>query len=222
MSAAPRFALRPRSAHEPEPDLVRLVVTHRAIRQDLDQLASCLGEDSARSARRAAARWRYTAALLAQVAAHNDGEVDILWPMTAAAAGQAVDIAPLADDRHAVTVALTRADEELGAVREGSGEPARLQASLRHVSDLLDEHLADEELQMFPAIRRYLRTDAYRWCERQMQRHAPPRARRFAPAWLASHAHRDELPRLRATCVWPDRILLACPGRNPTRKEEKQ
>jgi len=197
-------------------------VTHRAICQDLGRLASCLPNDGGPSTRRSAALWRYTAAVLAQVRAHNEGELDILWPMAAAAAGQAVDIAPLTDDRHAVATALSRADRALDAVRAGSGAPAHLQASLREACDLLDEHISDEELQMFPAIRRYLRAGTYRWCERQMQRHAPPRDRWFAPSWLARHAHRDELRRLRATCVWPDRILLACPGRNPTRKEEKK
>jgi hypothetical protein len=222
MSAAPRVAFRPRSAHEPEPDLVRLVVTHRAICQDLDRLASWLGEDTGRGARPAAALWRYTAALLAQVRAHNEGEVDILWPMAAAAAGQAVDIAPLTDDRHAVATALARAGHALDAVRAGSGAGGDLQASLRLSCDLLAEHIADEERQMFPAIRRYLRADAYRWCEKQMQRRAPLEARRFAPSWLARHAQGDELRRLRVTCIWPDRILLACPGRNPTSKEEKK
>jgi len=222
MHAAQRFAFRPRSAHEPEPDLIRLVVTHRAIRQDLGRLASCLGDGGVPSTRRTAALWRYTAAVLAQVRAHNEGELDILWPMAAAAAGQAVDIAPLTDDRHAVATVLCRAVRALDAARAGSGAPADLQTSLREVCDLLDEHLSDEELQMFPAIRRYLRAGTYRWCEKQMQRHAPPRDRWFAPSWLARHAYRDELSRLRATCVWPDRILLACPGRNPTRKEEKK
>jgi hypothetical protein len=222
MPAAQRFAFRPRSAHEPEPDLIRLVVMHRAIRQDLGRLASCLGDDGVPSTRRTAALWRYTAAVLTQVRAHNEGELDILWPMAAAAAGQAVDIAPLTDDRHAVSTVLSRAVRALDAVRAGSGAPADLQTSLREVCDLLDEHISDEELQMFPAIRRYLRAGTYRWCEKQMQRHAPPRDRWFAPSWLARHAYRDELSRLRATCVWPDRILLACPGPNPTRKEEKK
>jgi iron-sulfur cluster repair protein YtfE (RIC family) len=222
MPAAQRFAFRPRSAHEPEPDLIRLVVTHRAMRQDLGRLAGCVGGDSGRSPRRTAALWRYTADLLAQVRAHNEGEMDILWPMAAAAAGQAVDIAPLTDDRHAVATALSRAARALGAVRAGSAAPADLQASLRELCDLLDEHITDEELQTFPAIRRYLRAGTYRWCEKQMQRHAPLRDRWFAPSWLARHADRHELRRLRATCVWPDRILLACPGRNPTRKEEKK
>jgi hypothetical protein len=197
-------------------------VTHRAIRQDLGRLVARLGEDRERSARQAAALWRYIAAILIQVRVHNEGEVDILWPVAAAAAGQAVDIAPLTDDRHAVAAALTQASQALDAVRAGSGTPADLRAWLRLVRDLLDEHIADEEQQMFPAIRRYLRADACRWCEKQMQRHAPLSARWFAAPWLAHHAQQDELRRLRATFGWPDRILLACPGRKPTRKEEKK
>ena len=197
-------------------------MTHRAIRQDLRRLASCLGEDGGRSPRRAAALWRYATALLAQVRVHDEGEVDILWPVAAAAAGQAVDIAPLTDDRLAVTAALAQAGQALGAVRAGNGAPAGLQAALRLLYDLLDEHIADEEQQMFPVIRRYLRADAYRWCEKQMQRHAPLPDRRFAPPWLARHAQPGELTRLWDTCIWPDRILLACSGRRPTRKEEKK
>jgi hypothetical protein len=219
MPAASRFALRPRSAHEPEPDLTRLVVAHRAICQDLDRLVTRLGADFERSIPRAGSLRRYTAAVLAQVRAHNDGEVDILWPVAAAAAGQAVDIAPLTDDRHAVVAALTQADQALAAAWAGPGALAGLQASLRQLRDLLDEHIADEEQQMFPAIRRYLRADAYRWCQKQMQRNASVAVRRFAVPWLARHARHDELRSLRATCGWPDRILLVCSGAGYARLE---
>ena len=157
------------------PDLIRLVVTHRAIRQDLGRLADCLGEDGGRDPRRAAALLRYTAALLAQVRAHNEGEVDFLWPVAAAAAGQAVDVAPLADDRHAVAAALVQVSQALDAVRAGHGAPADLHALLGRLRGLLDEHITDEEQQTFPAIRRYLRADTYQWCEKQMQRHSPLR-----------------------------------------------
>ena len=160
MPAASRIAFRPRSAHEPEPDLTGLAVTHRAIRHDLDRLVVRRGEGGERGIPGSGAIWRYTAALLAQVRAHNEDEVDILWPVAAAAAGQAVDIAPLTDDRHAVAAALTQAGQALAALRAGSGPPAHLQASVRLLRDLLEDHIADEERQLFPAIRRYLRADA--------------------------------------------------------------
>jgi hypothetical protein len=221
MPAASRIAFRPRSAHEPEPDLTGLVVTHRAIRHDLDRLVVRLGEGGERGIPGSGAIWRYTAALLAQVRAHNEDEVDILWPVAAAAAGQAVDIAPLTDDRHAVAAALTQAGQALAALRAGSGPPAHLQASVRLLRDLLEDHIADEERQLFPAIRRYLRADAYRWCEKQMQRSGPLPVRRFAAPWLARHARQDELRPLRATRRWPDRILLACSGPGFARLERR-
>jgi hypothetical protein len=93
-----------------------------------------------------------------------------------------------------------------------SGAPADLQTSVRQLRDLIEDHIADEEQQVFPAIRRYLRADAYRWCEKQMRRNGPLPARRFAAPWLARHAQRGELRPLRATRSWPERILLAGSG----------
>lgn len=194
-------------------------MTHRAICQDLRRLVTCLGDDGGRSAPLPGAVWRYTAAVLAQVRTHNDGEVDILWPVAAAAARQAVDITPLIDDRHAVAAALTQAGQALAAARARPGALPGTQASLRELCDLLEEHIADEEQQMFPAIRRYLRADACRWCQKQMQRNASVAVRRFAAPWLARHARRDELRALRASCGWPDRILLACSGAGYARLE---
>jgi len=52
MTTAPPFALRARTAKEPEPDLTSIVVIHRAIRQDLARLAACLGQVAAHGAPR--------------------------------------------------------------------------------------------------------------------------------------------------------------------------
>ena len=74
---------------------------------------------------------------------------------------------------------------------------------------MLEEHIADEEEQIFPAMRRYLPAEAYRWCQRQIQRQAPWPGRRFTAPWLARYAQPDELSRLpaagsgrRGSC-WP-------------------
>jgi hypothetical protein len=115
MSAESRFALRPRLAHESEPDLTRIVVAHRAIRADLARLAVCRGETEQPGSPPHAAAWRYTAALLAQIRAHNDGEDEILWPVAAAAAGPALDLAMLTDDRRVVEALLSRAGARAGA-----------------------------------------------------------------------------------------------------------
>jgi iron-sulfur cluster repair protein YtfE (RIC family) len=104
MTTAPPFALRARTAEEPEPDLTSIVVIHRAIRQDLARLAACLGQVAAHGAPRSRSHaiWRYTAALLAEIRTHHQNEDEILWPVLAATAGQAVDLAPLTDDHQAI------------------------------------------------------------------------------------------------------------------------
>jgi hemerythrin HHE cation binding domain-containing protein len=213
MPAAPRLALRPRSAREAEPDLTRIVVTHRAIGRDLSRLAECGSE----KARLTGPQAQYAAAVLAQVRAHNAGEDDILWPVVAAAAGPAVDLAPLADDRHAVTAALDRACAMLTRARPGAAPD--LHAAVRELRDLLAEHIADEEQQLLPVMRRYLRADACQWCERQMQREVPLPVRRFGAPWLARHAQPDERRSLRAIQSWPTRLLLLGSGARFARLE---
>lgn len=210
MTTAPPFALRTRTAQEPEPDLTAIVVIHRAIRQDLRRLTACLGQIAARGAppRRSRALCRYTVALLAEIRAHHHNEDDILWPVIAATAGPAVDLTPLTDDHQEIQAAVGRASQALASFRAEPGTVGELHASVSELRDMLDEHIADEEEQILPAMRRYLTAPAYRWCEKQIQRKATLPGLRFTAPWLERHAQPDELSRLLATGGWPARILL--------------
>jgi hemerythrin-like domain-containing protein len=211
MTTAPSFALRARTTEEPEPDLTSIVVIHRAIRQDLRRLGACLGQIAASGAPRSRSHaiWRYTAALLTQIQTHHQNEDEILWPVIAATAGQAIDLAPLTDDHQAIKAAADRASQALASFRAAPGTVAELHTSVSHLRDMLDEHIADEEQQILAAMRRYLPADAYRWCEQQMRRKAALTGLRFTAPWLARHAQPDELNRLLATGGWPARIVLA-------------
>ena len=60
---------------------------------------------------------RYTAALLAEIRAHQESEDDVLWPVIAATAGQAVDLAPLTDDHRAIEAAVRRVSQALASFR---------------------------------------------------------------------------------------------------------
>jgi putative ABC transport system ATP-binding protein len=211
MTTVPPFATRARTAEEPEPDLTPIVVIHRAICQDLRRLAACLGQVAAHGApsSRSPAIWRYTAALLAQIRAHHQNEDEILWPVIAATAGQAVDLASLTDDHQAIRAAADRASQALACFRAAPGTIAELHASISQLRDMLDEHIADEEQQILAAMRRYLPADAYRWCEQQIRRKTALSCLRFTAPWLARHAQPDELNRLLAADGWPTRIVLA-------------
>ena len=194
-----------------EPDLTALVVAHRAICRDLRRLTACLSGIAARGvpSSRADAICRYTAALLAGIRSHLDDEEHIVWPVIAAAAGAAVDLTPLADDHEAIRAVASRASRTAAAVRTDPDALAELHAPIDELRDMLDEHIADEEAQIFPAMRRYLPYEVYRWCEKQMRRTSSLSSRRFAAPWLARYARPDEQSRLLANGGWPARIVLA-------------
>ena len=128
--------------------------------------------------------------------------------MIAATAGQAVDLTPLTDDHQAINAAAGRVGQALACFRAEPGTRAGLHASVRQLRDMLEEHIADEEEQIFPAMRRYLPDEAYRWCEKQIR--LP--GLRFTAPWLARHARPDELNRLLATGGWPARSCSPPPG----------
>jgi hypothetical protein len=200
-----------------------MMVTHRAIRHDLRRLGACLGElasDGAPAARAGAVR-RYTAALLTEIHAHQQGEDEVLWPVIAAAAGQAVHLAPLTDDHQAIEAAAGRASGALGRLGAEPAALGGLRTAVAALSGMLDEHIADEEAQVVPAMRRYLTAGAYRWCGKQIWRRAPLRDRLFTVPWLARHAQPQELRRLLAPGGRRAWLLLAA-ARPGYRRLEQQ
>lgn len=199
-----------RTTGEPEPDLTSLILTHRAISQDIGRLAA--GLDQLASAGPAPGQVqavrRYAAALLAQILAHHRCEEEIIWPVIAAAAGQAVDLAPLTDDHRAIGAAVSQvctAAGPPGASHQGLRDVREALGGLR---DMIGEHIADEEGQVLPVMRRYLRAQTARWCQRQVCRNAPARALRFRMPWLARYSRAGEMTRVLAAAGPRARIAL--------------
>lgn len=223
MTTGPPFVLRTRARREPEPELTGIVVIHRAMRQDLRRLAACLTEITGQgpSGVQSHAISRYAAALFTEIRWHQASQDHILWPALAAAAGQAVDLIPLTDDHRDIEAAIGSASQALAAVGATPDAVTRLLASVAGLRDMLDEHIADEEQQILPAITRYLPAGVYRRCEMQAQRNASLTSLRFSASWLARYARPDELRRIRATYGWPARILLTAAGYNYTRLERQ-
>lgn len=217
------FPLRARTTEEPEPDLVSMVVTHRAIRQDVRRLETCLrtAAHDGWTPSRADAISGYTGALLDQIRGHLDSEDEILWPVIAATAGHSVDLAPLTDDHHAIAGASAKVSRALAAAVTAPGRLGELSASLVSLRKLLCDHIADEEAQVFPVMRRYLTPRACLWCGRQIWLATGWRDRMFAVPWLARHAEQEELRRLLTPGGWPAWLLLAA-GRPGYARLERQ
>jgi hypothetical protein len=218
MPSVPPSAQAARRPGDPEPDVTSLLVTHRAIRRDLARLTATLALDAGApltSAHRRALR-RYGAALFAEISRHVDEEDGLLWPVIAATAGQSVDLAPLTDDHQAITATLGRAARALaGSVGAQAAEP------VRELRDMLDEHIADEEVRILPAMRRYLPAGAYRAYETAAWRRAPLASLRFRAPWLARAAGLSEQPALLGPGGWRARTLLVAGNRGYARLERR-
>ena len=165
---------------------------------------------------------RYITALLAEIRAHHQGEDEILWPVLAAVAGQSVDLAPLSDDHQAILSASARVDQVLASLVPAPGIYAvALPGLLVVLHDVLEEHIADEEARLFPAMRTYLTAQAWRWCEKQVMRMAAPPGPSFTIPWLARHAADAELRALLAAGGWRARVVLAVSGPGYGRLERR-
>jgi hypothetical protein len=216
-SPAGRAARDPR---EPEPDVTSLLVIHRAIRQDLARLSATLARSAAtplKSAQRRALR-RYGSALFAEIGSHFNDEDGILWPLIAATAGQCVDLAPLTDDHQVIVTALGRAARAVAAItdaRRASGAANTVQ----ELRELLEEHIADEERQILPSMRRYLPSAAYRSYETQAWRRASAGRLRFRGPWLVRVSRPGELPAVLGPGGTRARLLLRAGRRRYARLE---
>lgn len=212
MPAVPPFRLTARAPADPEPDLCPLLVTHRAIGRDLARLAARLGQIAVGGAGPAAdaAAGCYAAALLTQIRAHHEHEDRVLWPMVAVTAGECVDLAPLTDDHYTIEAEIARAGSVLAAFRRpGREQAAALRRSVSGLRDMLDDHIADEEGQIVPVMRRYLPARAYEWAQRRAWRNASPASLAFRASWLARFATPGEQSRVLLAGGWPARALLA-------------
>lgn len=212
MTTTPPAWLRARASGDPEPDLTSYVVTHRAIREDLDRLTARLAELAAGHAQvpptGAHPTGQYGLALLAELRRHHRDEDAVLWPVIAATAGQVVDLTPLTDDHEALGPVIARAEGALTALGSAPETTAAAEA-VRDLRGLLAEHLREEDDQVLPAMRRFVPAGAYRWCERRIRDRAAPETLRFALPWLVRFATLDELRRIDANTPRDDRLLRA-------------
>lgn len=211
---APSPTVTPRRPGEPEVDHTVLRLVHRAMLADAARFAALL-TDLARGndpigRRRAVAVRDHLVALAEELHQHHNREDDICWPVIAASAGSAVDLAPLTED-HAELAPLIDAVD--AAAREFAVDPevhvGGLARRLRELSALLHEHIRDEERDVLPVISRYVSVADWAVAEQRMRAGAGPRHLAWALPWVASFAEPDELAHVMLIGGVPFRLLLA-------------
>lgn len=204
----------PRRPGEPEVDHTVLLLVHRAMLTDAARFADLL-TDLAREglpipARRAVAIRDYLLAFGTELHEHHSRENDVAWPLVAASAGATVDLAPLTEnhpilaqliDSMAVTAHAFAADPSVHA--------QRLATSLRELSDLLHEHVSEEERDVLPVISQYVSVPDWTAAEDRMRAGMSLRHLAWVLPWIARFATPQELAHVLAKGGAVFRLLLA-------------
>jgi iron-sulfur cluster repair protein YtfE (RIC family) len=217
MTVSARPALRtvvPRAPSEPVPDLTDYVVVRRAMTVDVGRLARAAHELARRTpdGPRARALRDYLVAVIGEIRSHHQVEDDVVWPLVARAANGAgsVVLADLTDEHHALDRLLDAAvalADDLATHPTYVALAGRLARCLADMSALLDRHVADEERDVFPLIRRYVRVEDYAWARKQFRGNLHPRLLPFLVPWVIGHATPDERRVLLADAGWPLQVL---------------
>lgn len=145
-----------------EPDLSGIMLAHRAMLADIGRLADLTAAIAQRrtpcAVKRARAITRYLDLMCESIHHHHRMEDDVLLPVIASSAAGLVDLTELTEDHAALDPRLDRLREHAAAFgRCGDPEMARpLAAGLADLHRLLQAHIADEERELFPVIRRHV------------------------------------------------------------------
>ncbi|MCF6743968.1 hemerythrin domain-containing protein [Blastococcus sp. KM273128] len=153
----------PRTEGDPRPDTLGMRLAHRAMLRDVRRLTDRLQQVAA--GRTPVDAWRargiagYVADYCDSVHHHHSAEDDVLWPVLAASAGPSVDLGELSDDHAALDPLLERirAGAAAFAARPADEDTATaLAVDLAELRDTLEEHIADEEASVLPAVEEHV------------------------------------------------------------------
>ncbi|TFV87205.1 hemerythrin domain-containing protein [Blastococcus sp. CT_GayMR16] len=217
-SPAPRpaFAVTPRRAGEPEADLLSFTLIHRALRSGTRQLADAAGGIAAGqpcSRERQRALVQMALAVLHEITTHHEREDDVLWPVIVAsvegAEATTVELADLSEDHVELHAVIGRAQRALPAfAREPRTGAAELGAVLTEMADLLDEHIGEEEREVFPVIREHVSAADFARCEELFRKGTSIGQLTFLLPWVADQCTPEERAELLASAGRPLVLLL--------------
>lgn len=210
-------------------DLLGMRLIHRVMRHDAARLAQvadrALHHPAEFDDTRFAAIADYLTMYVSSVNHHHEVEDESLFPLIKDTAGPHVDMSELTEDHHALVALLDSLEGYAGEMRarknEAGGQPPEharrgLAQTLAELRDLLDEHIAEEEAQLFPIITAHV--PARRW---QKFEAAARRGGRmdFDLTRMAAAIRPEEQGQARATLPLPARILVAILAPRQRRRE---
>jgi hemerythrin-like domain-containing protein len=208
------FPVTPRRPGEPEADLTGFTLIHRGLRsgsRELADAATAIGRGAPCPPARRDAYVAFATEVLHEIHLHHTREDDVLWPVIAASAGPVVDLEPLTDDHTELHAVLARAEEALRAFSGADdvrAAAAPLGAVLTELADLLDEHIVEEEAEVFPVIREHVSAKDFAACEKRFQKGSSPKHMMFVLPWIIAQCSPRERADVLADAPAPLKVLL--------------
>ncbi|MGY1986888.1 hemerythrin domain-containing protein [Blastococcus sp. SYSU DS0669] len=154
-------------------------LAHRSMLRDARRLTDLLQQIAAAGTPvdrgRATHIARYVGDYCDSVHHHHSVEDDVLWPVLAASAGSHVDLTELSDDHSALDPLLDRirAGAAAFAARPADEDAATaLAVDLAELRDTLEEHIADEEASVLPAIEEHVSVGDWAAVEARIRKRA--------------------------------------------------
>jgi hemerythrin-like domain-containing protein len=158
---------------------------HRAVRRDLDRLATALNDFPEGDTARAAGLERAYANLRRELTHHHEGEDTYVWPFLAGLGADAGLLATMESEHAAMSAALAETGDALGALAHGgtAAEAAAARTSLARTREVVVAHLDHEETDLEPLLHDQENTPAWKAVTKKLRHASPSDAGSFF-AWL--------------------------------------
>jgi hemerythrin-like domain-containing protein len=195
------------------PDILGMRIAHRVMLRDLDRttgVAMAMADGGVTlTRRRVRALVRYLGLMGESIHHHHRAEDDILWPVIEERAGSHIDLTPLTEDHHALDPKLDGLRIAVGLFgADASPRTAAVVATrLVEIRNMLREHIAEEERDTFPVIRRYLTVADWRDVENRIRKNGARMT--FELPRIAAAVTPEELAKLKADAGPMIDIMLA-------------
>lgn len=168
------------------PDLTGIRIIHRAMRGDLHRLVALTEHLTATTPTRARAVAHFVGRITHTIHQHHTREDEIVWPLIERSAGAAADLSDLTED-HSLLDPLPN---------EAEGDAGPLHLALKRLSELLDEHIEEEERRIFPVVLQYVTEKDWADAETRIRKGGDIR---FDLCWIGQYATPEEMARIRRT-----------------------
>jgi hemerythrin-like domain-containing protein len=148
-----------------EPDTHEMVIAHRLFRREFRLLPELIGRVAEGDTAQAAVLAEHATDLVTVLHHHHRAEDELLWPPLLRQATLHTELVHRMEAQHNdLSAALDQVEKLMPAwaTKAGGAERDELVVALHRVSKILDEHMAEEEEEILPLVRKHLTVEQWK------------------------------------------------------------